>query len=344
MELSSSSKKSRISIVCCSYNLAPFVETSLDSIFNQDESGLKIIFSDGGSNDATLSLIKKYKDMDVLIGPDGGYLGGFWKALANVKTKYVTQCAISDGYLNREWLREACDFLDSNSNISLVWGIPSVLGKDGKTQILGYDFLNNELPSSSYMYEHWLQTGFHFPEGNLVCRSEVLRNCMPAYSAYQNLITDPFLMFTRNFHTKGYLSYGLNILSNYGRIHDNQLTVREELNGKKYLFLENYYNLIEQELDIIKNKKKTFCDPNGKELFQKRITKQVYIYLLHSLNEKKITNVLNFHPSALSFLKVNYLRLIYRYHRLFTFSLKYLLSKHSKNRFSVLGNEDLFEF
>lgn len=50
----------RISIVVPSFNKIKYVEQTLDSIFNQKYPNLEVIIQDGGSNDGTLEIIKKY--------------------------------------------------------------------------------------------------------------------------------------------------------------------------------------------------------------------------------------------------------------------------------------------
>ena len=51
----------RVSIVMPSFNQANFIERSLLSVINQGYANLELIVIDGGSSDATLSIIKKYE-------------------------------------------------------------------------------------------------------------------------------------------------------------------------------------------------------------------------------------------------------------------------------------------
>lgn len=50
----------KISIVIPSYNKADYIEETLKSIISQDYPNLEVIIQDGGSDDGTLEIIKKY--------------------------------------------------------------------------------------------------------------------------------------------------------------------------------------------------------------------------------------------------------------------------------------------
>ena len=57
----------KISIVMPSYNQVQFIERSILSILNQDYSNTELIIIDGGSEDGTIEIIKKYEDKNLHI-------------------------------------------------------------------------------------------------------------------------------------------------------------------------------------------------------------------------------------------------------------------------------------
>jgi glycosyltransferase involved in cell wall biosynthesis len=52
----------KISIVMPCYNQVEFIEKSILSVLNQDYKNIELIIIDGGSNDGTIEIIKKYQD------------------------------------------------------------------------------------------------------------------------------------------------------------------------------------------------------------------------------------------------------------------------------------------
>lgn len=83
----------KISIVIPSYNKVRYIEKTLNSIFNQKYENLEVIIQDGGSDDGTLEIIKKFakkypKYIKWVSKKDKGQLGainsGLRKATGNI--------------------------------------------------------------------------------------------------------------------------------------------------------------------------------------------------------------------------------------------------------------------
>jgi glycosyltransferase involved in cell wall biosynthesis len=74
----------KVSIVMPSYNQELFIERSLLSVINQGYANLELILIDGGSTDATLSIIKKYEEhVSYLVSePDHGQSDALNKGFA----------------------------------------------------------------------------------------------------------------------------------------------------------------------------------------------------------------------------------------------------------------------
>ena len=73
----------KITIITPSYNQAEFLERTIISIISQDYANLEYIVIDGGSNDGSLEIIKKYSKYIAYweSAPDGGQANAINKAL-----------------------------------------------------------------------------------------------------------------------------------------------------------------------------------------------------------------------------------------------------------------------
>ena len=278
-----------VSVICCSYNLSRFVNETVTSILNQNEENKQVVVSDGGSDDGSLTILESFPELKLLQGPDGGYLGGFWRAFNNSNGRYVTQCCISDGYIDKSWLRVACDFLDAHPSIALVWGIPRNADEDGVLLQFPYpQFDYAPQPSEEEMYKYWLLTGFHFPEGNFVARRSVIEKCIPSLDEWRNEDLEPFLEFSYRFHEAGYLSVGFPNVANFGRIHADQLTEREIHAGLPRKFQERYQKQVLMEiLKSWKNGSKSFQGSNQENGRESHISKRFLLGALIHWNIRR---------------------------------------------------------
>ena len=99
----------KVSIITVCFNSAATIEETFNSVFSQDYPNIELIVVDGGSTDATLEIIAKYKDRigAYISEPDAGIYDAMNKGI---------QLASGDviGTLNSD------DFYSSNSIISKV--------------------------------------------------------------------------------------------------------------------------------------------------------------------------------------------------------------------------------
>lgn len=92
-----------ISIIIPSYNKVKYIEKTLSSIVNQSYKNIEVIIQDGGSNDGTLTIIKKYakkypKLIRFVSKRDAGQLDAINKGLRKAKGEIVTFINADDVY------------------------------------------------------------------------------------------------------------------------------------------------------------------------------------------------------------------------------------------------------
>ncbi len=251
-----SPKNPKVSVIVASFNTGRFVKDTIGSILAQAPKIFEVIVVDGASTDKTLSILKSYKGIQIISEPDSGYLEAFRKGLKLARGEYIMQCAVSDGLLEKKWIEKCAKILDSNKDISLVWGFPQYMSEDGILGDVSYpQFYHRDPPQKENFFYYWLSTGFNLPEGNFVVRKNVMEECFPLFDANNSKFIEPWLEFNYRFNTAGYMPYFLRIVANFGRIHKNQLSSREKEEGVSFKKFQVYITQVQLY------RKKIFLNP-----------------------------------------------------------------------------------
>ena len=257
----------KVSVITCSYNLAKFIEETIESIANQDYENFEYIIIDGNSNDNSVEIIKKYPNIILVSEKDTGYPDAFWKGLKLARGEYIMQCCVSDCYATKEWIRKCVEILDNNKDVSLVWGSLRCMNEDGKLTIIPHpysEFQYSGAPEKQEMFNYWLNTKFAFPEANLCVRKNVALKCYPSVEDCKKNILD-WLEFSYRFNSLGYISMYIPILAHLVRNHSDQFATRLNREGKMKLMVKDYYrktNLFRIKL-LIGITKHNFIDSCG---------------------------------------------------------------------------------
>lgn len=140
-------------------------------------------------------------------------------------------CAVSDGYIAPGWFQKCTQVLDSDLEVSLVWGFPQQLTEDGKLGDIPYPQFHHRSPLQKHeWFLYWLLSGCVIPEGSFCVRKEVLDKCLPPFNR-RSIDSDPHLEFNYSFNSLGYLLYHIPTVANFSRICDNRLGRREGSSG-----------------------------------------------------------------------------------------------------------------
>lgn len=109
-----------ISIIIPSYNKVKYIEKTLSSIVNQNYKNIEVIIQDGGSNDGTLDVIKKYARkyssiIKYISKKDNGQLDAINKGLKKAKGEIVTFINADDVY-EKDALFTVSEYYKENPN------------------------------------------------------------------------------------------------------------------------------------------------------------------------------------------------------------------------------------
>jgi glycosyltransferase involved in cell wall biosynthesis len=233
-----------LSVISASLNHARFLEDTILSIAHQSYQDFEHIVIDGGSTDGTIDILKRYPHIRWISEKDQSYEEAFQKGLAMAKGKYIMQCCVSDGYIDRHWFKRCVAALDSDKEVSLVWGFPQYLTEDSNLGDISYPQFHNTMPPQKHEWlVYWLKTNFHLPEGNLCVRKEVFDTCYPAFEEFSEY-RDAWLEFNYNFNSSGYLPYHIPVVANFGRTHENQRGQSERERGLLRIRSKAYFRKV----------------------------------------------------------------------------------------------------
>ncbi|NJO92850.1 MAG: glycosyltransferase, partial [Chloroflexia bacterium] len=111
----------KISIITVCYNSEKYIRTAIDSVLQQTYEDIEYIIVDGGSVDATLSLIKPYqhKISKFISEPDNGIYDAMNKGI-NLATGDVIGTLNSDDlYVDEKVLSQVVEIFQNSKNDSL---------------------------------------------------------------------------------------------------------------------------------------------------------------------------------------------------------------------------------
>jgi len=132
----------KLSVIIPSLNQGKYIERTILSILKQDYRGkLQIIVSDGGSEDETIDILKKYPQIIWWSEPDRGFADAVNKALKVAKGEIVA-IQSSDDYYLPDTFNASVEFLMGNRKYGIVTANDIYLKNDMRTY------------SKSHIYNH----------------------------------------------------------------------------------------------------------------------------------------------------------------------------------------------
>lgn len=152
----------KISVITVCYNAVDSIEATMLSVLNQTYPNIEYIVIDGGSNDGTVDIIKKYADRLAywVSEPDKGIYDAMNKGLDIASGDYINFMNAGDIYFKVETLR---DIFGSDHNEDILYGDSVVKDKYGS---LNYECATPDYTLLSYspIFRHgasFIKTSIH---------------------------------------------------------------------------------------------------------------------------------------------------------------------------------------
>ena len=128
--------KPLVTIVTPSYNQAPYLEETINSVLGQSFSNIEYVIMDGGSTDGSLDIIKRYqkKLAHWVSEKDRGQTDAINKGFALAKGEILAWIN-SDDTLLPNAVDEAVQYLQDHPEVGLVYGDTNYI--DEKSRVIG---------------------------------------------------------------------------------------------------------------------------------------------------------------------------------------------------------------
>jgi glycosyltransferase involved in cell wall biosynthesis len=150
-----------VSVLVKSYNHAPYVRQTIDSVLSQSFQDFEIVVTDDASTDATADIVRGYKDrrIKLAVSPVNlGISGAMNATIARARGRYFA-ILNSDDWALPDRLRSQVAFLDRHEAVSLVFGLPRMVGEQGEP-VEGFNDFAVPLRFPSFARTWWLRHFF----------------------------------------------------------------------------------------------------------------------------------------------------------------------------------------
>lgn len=124
--------KPLVSVITIVFNGEKYLEKTIQSVLNQTYENIEYIIIDGGSNDATLDIIKKHEDKIAywISEPDRGISDAFNKGLARAHGEIIAFLNSGDYYPSPNVIERVIEEFNKDRTVHIVYGKVRLVSPD----------------------------------------------------------------------------------------------------------------------------------------------------------------------------------------------------------------------
>ena len=207
-------KNMKASIVVANYNNAKFVPDCINSINSQTYKNYEIIFFDDNSNDNSIEVVEKFKNVKIIKNKDQSKFGSlnqinaFTKAI-EISTGEIIFLLDSDDFFHEKKIEKIIEVFEKEKNKMIIFDFPTVINKN-KTSLI---------KKKSIFKTYW---GFIHPTSCISIRKNFTNTLLKSISKKQ---------FTDIWVDLRILIYSKYMLNDYFTINENLTYYRQTENN-----------------------------------------------------------------------------------------------------------------
>ena len=230
----------KVSVVIANYNNSKFIKECIESLNNQTYKNIEIIFFDDNSQDNSLEVINRYKNIKIIKNKIQTKFGSFnqmnaFKESIQSSTGEIIFLLDSDDYFREDKIEKVVDFFLKNKNENIVFDYP-IIKKN-----------NEEIPQNkkvNFFNTYW---GYIHPTSCISTRRDFAKKTLKSISLYH--FTDIWMDLRFLIHSK-YLD------NNYFTINENLTYYRQtesNISSRFNKFSKNWWKRRSQAHDYVFN-------------------------------------------------------------------------------------------
>jgi glycosyltransferase involved in cell wall biosynthesis len=161
-----------VSIITPSFNQAPFLDSTIRSVLNQDYPAIEYMVVDGGSTDGSVEIIRKYENKLAwwISEKDKGQTDAINKGFNRASGEILAWINSDDTY-NPGAVSSAVKYLNENPEVAMVYSDCNYINEDGK--IIG------QFPAAQTDYRKLRQGYVHIPQQTMFFRAKYWKELGP---------------------------------------------------------------------------------------------------------------------------------------------------------------------
>ncbi len=125
-------EKPKVTVITVTYNAAVYIEQTIKSVAEQNYPNLEYIIIDGGSNDGTVDIIKKYQQFVTywISEPDKGIYDAMNKGIDQATGKWINFMNAGDSFFEKGTVKKVIE--STNIDVALIGGDAYLIDGDYK--------------------------------------------------------------------------------------------------------------------------------------------------------------------------------------------------------------------